>query len=186
MITVQQANYTLNINLHVLILFSFLTIFFFAYIAHLEEKTVSDELSKTIDSQVSKILNEVKVVYKNDLPKQLRDELQKLANNIIKKSSMDLPKVKQNNDRLKIIGVIMIIILVVVFISLLVFFHYKKFKINYLKIIIENLIIFGFIGVIEFGFFSLIASKYIPVTPDVLSKTVLDRIKFRLSDYLRT
>jgi hypothetical protein len=60
----------------------------------------------------------------------------------------------------------------------------KGKNIDTIKIIIENAIVFSFVGGIEFLFFTKIASKYVPVTPDMLSDTILERVKYKLFEYL--
>ena len=40
-----------------------------------------------------------------------------------------------------------------------------------------NVIIFSITGIIEYLFFMNVASKYIPVTPDIISNTMLERVK---------
>ena len=62
-----------------------------------------------------------------------------------------------------------------------ILFFTKKHNIEVKHILLENIIIFSFIGFIEYMFFANIAAKYIPVTPDILTTTALDRIKTKLS-----
>ena len=45
-----------------------------------------------------------------------------------------------------------------------------------------NLIIFSITGLIEYLFFANVASKYVPVTPDVISKTMLERAKYNIDN----
>lgn len=184
MVTTQQANYSLNISLHVLILFSFLTIFFFAFISHLEQKTVNDQLTNAINNQVDNILNNIDKYVPDGTNiewKVINDIAVKIQNDAIGEA----PDVKQNHRTLMIIGICAIIGLFVIFSSLYVYFGvYKGMDINWKRIVAENLIVFGFVGIIEYLFFTKIATKYIPVTPDLLTKTILDRVKYHLYSYM--
>ncbi len=179
-----KVNYTLNISLHVFILFSFLTIFFFAYISHLEQKTINDQLTSTIDAGVAKILSNLDeyIPSGTELNWQvINDIAEKIQNN----ATDELPAVKQNHRTLLILGICMIIGIFAFFSGVYVYFGmYKGVAINWRRILIENLIVFGFVGIIEFIFFTKIAMKYIPVTPDLLSKTILDRVKYHLYRYI--
>lgn len=184
MVTTQQANYSLNISLHVLILFSFLTIFFFAFISHLEQKTINDELTNAINGQVDSVLNNIDQY----VPKGTKIDwnvLNNIALKLQKESTAESPDVKQNHRKLLIIGICVIVGLFAIFSSIYVYFGmYKGMNINWKRIVTENLIVFGFVGIIEYLFFTKIAMKYIPVTPDLLSKTILDRIKYHIYSYM--
>ena len=57
-----------------------------------------------------------------------------------------------------------------------------KLNINISHILIMNLIIFSITGIIEFLFFNFVASKYIPVTPDTISNTALERLKYNINE----
>lgn len=183
MVTAKQANYSLNISLHVLILFSFLTILFFAYISHLEQKSVDDALTNAINGQIGQVLTNLD---KNHTVGPLVDwkAVSDVATKIQKDAEGELPKVRANHRKLRLIGICMIIGLFALFSGLYIYFRVKGIDINIKRILIENLIVFSFVGLIEFLFFTKIASKYIPVTPDLLSKTILDRVKYRFSLFL--
>ena len=183
MVTAKQANYSLNISLHVLILFSFLTILFFAYISHLEQKSVDDALTNAINGQIGQVLTNLD---KNQVVSKLIDwkAVNDVATKIQKDAEGELPKVRANHQKLRLIGICMIIGLFALFSGLYIYFRVKCININIKRILVENLIVFSFVGLIEFLFFTKIASKYIPVTPDLLSKTILDRVKYRFSLFL--
>ena len=57
--TDSQASYQINIGLHVLILFTFLTVLFFAFISKLEQKSVSNALESVIHNEVGEALTRV-------------------------------------------------------------------------------------------------------------------------------
>jgi hypothetical protein len=60
------------------------------------------------------------------------------------------------------------------------FVVYKKYSIDFNLILKENFIIFVCVGIIEFLFFNYIASKYVPVTPDFVATSILERIKLNI------
>ena len=177
-----SAEYVLNISLHVLILFVFLSVFFFQYASKLASDSINSALGSVIDTQVDKLLDIVEEVdnmtTKYDIDWQ---EVDKLAKNVEESSEDDLPEIEKTNKQLKKIAMIMSIVLLSIFVSFYVYFRFiKGLKVSLTSVIIENLIFFSFIGVIEYLFFVKIAAKYVPVTPDFVSTTLLDRVKYNV------
>jgi len=178
----EQANYRINISLHVLILFTFLTVLFFTYISKLEQESISDALNSAINDQIGGVLSKMN---ESLISKYIDwDIVDQLAKNLKEEAKGESEEVKSNHHRLLIIGISIITGLAVVFSSLYVYYYMKGTKIDIKKILIENAIVFSCVGVIEFLFFTKIASKYVPVTPDMLSDTILERVKYRLLAYL--
>jgi len=188
-ITERQANYSVNITLHVLILFTFLSVFFFAYISKLTEKSVSDSLNSMIKEETENMLD-----YINGWDQQLNPEnptinwegVNDLAQEIQDSSEGTPKEIEDNNERLKKLSFYMILGLVVLLIGMIVFYQVRLgYKIEMKEILIENIVIFSFIGLIEYLFFTQIAVKYVPVTPDVASTTILQRINDNILDEVK-
>lgn len=178
-----NADYILNISVHVLILFTFLTIFFFVYVSKLSSDSINNALTHTIRTQMDTMLNKLDEldtkIQKYDIPWK---DIDKMAIDISDKAQDDLPEIIANNKKLKIQSFYMITFLFVVLIGIICYYKfYKKVDINLKYILVENLIFFIFIGIIEALFFIKIASKYIPVTPDFVSTTLLDRLKYNIN-----
>ena len=112
------------------------------------------------------------------------DILNKLGEDIQKESEGALPVIISNHRNLRNISIGMIVGFFCIIAGLYVYFLSIGIDINWKRIIIENIIIFVFIGTIEFIFFTKVASKYIPVTPDLLSKTILERLKYHFFEYM--
>lgn len=184
MLTNSQVNYSLNIGLHMLILFTFLTIFFFAYVSKLEKKAASDAMEQIIEEQTGNILAQFNKFDGKftDKPIIKWSAVRKLAQDIVDKNQGEDKDIKENNEKLRVIGISMIVGLLILWIGSVLFFKFiQKRDINLGHIVVENLVIFAFIGVIEYGFFTKVASKYIPVTPDFVAIRLLERIKYRVS-----
>jgi hypothetical protein len=183
MISSTKANYTINIGIHVLILFSFLSLFFFLYISHLEKTKVNDELNNLLSHEISGVLDHVDSSLH---PSKLEwEKINTFAVETQKNSQGDLPFITRNNRNLLYYGIGIIASICILLIGL--YIYYTKIlhiNINLKHIIMENCITFIFIGVIEILFFNFIASKYIPVPPVTSSNTVLERIKNNINDYL--
>lgn len=190
MVTETQANYVINIGLHVLILFTFLTLFFFAYASSLEKKNIDKALGNIIKDQTGTFLTQInnwdkKITPSASYPTIQWNNVNNMAGNLIKNSQGEVPKIEQNNKDLKKFGIGAIIGLAVLLILTVLYFVFvRKYKIHMGGIIVENLVIFAFVGAVEYFFFTHIATKYVPVTPDFVSTTLLDRIKYRISKEL--
>jgi hypothetical protein len=164
-----------------------LTILFFSYISHLEQRNVNDNLTNAINNQIGSFLTSVQQeAPKIGIKEHINwDYLAKVAKTWQSDAANEFPDVKKNNRKLLVIGICIIAGLFIIFCGLSVYFSkVKGITINWKKLLIENLIVFGFVGIIEFLFFTEVASKYIPVTPDIMTKTILDRIKYRLNNYI--
>jgi len=191
MVSQQFVHTIINLGLHMLILFSFLTIFFFLYIAVKETQTIKESINSIIEEQTSSTL-----LYIDNWDKKLSTDKKGNINwEKIKKASIDLqtksqnkiPSIVNNNKKLIRNSIIIIItfFLVLLFITLY-FTLYKKYDIHLRSIFTENIIIFFFVAIIEFLFFAFIISKYIPIQPDFVATSLIDRIKYHVNKTLST
>lgn len=183
MISPTIANYTINIGIHVMVLFSFLTIFFFVYISSLEKQNINKALDNLVNQQISSILYQVETTLHPSSDEW--KNLDNIAKQMQKDAQGELPAITRNNRLLIYYGIGCIVTIFIVIVGL--YFYYTNvlhIDINLTHIIMENSITFMFIGVIEFLFFTYIASQYIPVPPDVATTTVLERAKHNINEYL--
>ena len=181
-----SASYNINITLHVLILFTFLTIFFFTFLSQVEVKNVNNVMSKLVGDQTKNTLDLIKS--NSDKIPELsisKDNLSTVANNMEKSSKVPIKSISDNNKKLKKISIIMISCIFLLLVGMIIYYKvYKKYDIGFSHILIENLIIFSFAGIIEYLFFTNVAVKYVPVTPDVASSSILDSIKDKFNNSL--
>jgi hypothetical protein len=179
-----NINFGLDIALHVLILFTFLTVFFFAYISKLEKQNLNNVTDGLIDEKTNDLLNTVDQ-WQNKLNtwntnfdiKIDWNTVDNIADNLIEKSKDQTPKIKENNDKLFKESMIIISSLFILFIGIVVFLMLLGYNIHLKHIIIVNVIIFSLTGLVEYLFFTNVASKYIPVNPNFTTNTILDRLK---------
>lgn len=189
MISEKHANDIINILLHIIILFIFLSLFFFKYISKITEESVQKALNNIIKKEVPIILDNI-----NNLNSKLNknknlnildwNNIYNLSNNLYKKSDKKIPEILENNNKLKKYSIIISSVLIVLWFVLLIYFKYNNINIHLTSILRDNLILFLFIGIIEFLFFKNIASHYIPVEPDFVAITILDRIKTNTNNIL--
>lgn len=180
MVNEKTANYILNILLHILLLFVFLNILFFTYITKVEKENIDTNLSIITNEKVDYILSEIdNLNNKNNIGTINWSNINSISKNIEESSKGEDKVVTKNNNKIKLIGImISLCLFTILFIFLLYFFFVKNYNINFFKIIGENLVLFIFVGIIEILFFTYIVSKYIPIEPNVLTNTLLERIKY--------
>ena len=123
-----RANYVLNILLHVTILFTFLTIFFFLYISKLEEKSINDEVNSLIKEQTASIISKIQTIENEIGPATINwTAVSNLADKIEKESQGKDPIIKKNNESLRKIGFGIIMSLIILIIGVYLYsIFYKK------------------------------------------------------------
>jgi hypothetical protein len=173
----------LNILFHVLILFTFLTIFFFTYISTTEKNATQDAINNIINNQSKSILSEIDNLDKKIGGKIDWDKFKEISENIVNSNTdydktTDGESIKDNNNNVFWTSIYIIIALVVIIVAYIIWnLYYKHEKLKIGEILKDNFIIFMFVGTIEFLFFVYIVSKYIPTTPDIIGITAIEKIK---------
>lgn len=174
---------SVDITLHILILFTFLSVFFFLYISKLEKDNLNGIIQSAVSDNTASILtslDKIQTKIPNDIKVNWK-ELQKYSDKFIADSKNESPNIKKNNERLMwtsgiFIGVMMIVLITMIIVGRFVLHYDLGLK----HILIMNLIIFSIAGLLEFLFFKYVASQYIPVTPDVAINEVLNEMKKKI------
>ena len=170
-----------NIFVHITILFIFLYFFFFFFISKKGEEVLNNTIDNICDNNLPIVLTEIDNEYGDKIDwKKLKEKCQ---------YEIDHPdedvntKIDENNTKYKNIGIYISVGLIVV--TILVYCYivfYKGESVNLKSILLENGMTFLLIGVIEYLFFTLTASKYIPAYPTEVGGIVLDRIKYNIKN----
>ena len=159
--------------LHALILFTILSALFILVISQLESKAFKNEINDNIQKYLPQALAQ------NDKDGSLKKVIKNLPiDNLKQIYSIPSAETSVYNSWLKkamfiIIGAAIVVLIVS---ALFLYFTCGK-KIPLWFIIIENLIIFLFVGIFEAVFFLKIASKYVPVPPSLLINTLYSDLK---------
>ena len=173
MIIKPHAKYSLNILLHIFLLFIFLTFFFFIFASKLEKNNINNYIGNIIDKNVSQILYN----WKTKSSKNINwEEIKKAATNIYNNSENQISLIQNNNKKLLFTSFTIIIILFFILICLYSYYTFiKGYNINIKHILLENVIIFILICVVEIIFFKFFISKYTSISPNYIVKTVLQK-----------
>jgi ABC-type multidrug transport system fused ATPase/permease subunit len=172
---------TLNITLHILILYSFLTVFFVFYVSKAETQAFTGEFQNIIDENLTEALKKADVEAQGQVKKALQDIqplLQGLHNVYSKPSQINVI----NNKWLFTMAYSIIFVLLLAFTIMVGTLKYScNTCIPLSHLIKENLLVFVVIGIAEFLFFTRIAAKFIPVPPSLLITSLVDRVKQNLA-----
>jgi len=168
------VNFTANVSLHVLLLFTVLSLLFIKIISKIESKTINSELTDIISDTI-----------KNNYEK-LDPEQQKLLSasikhidfkNIIELYSTEDTTRKLNNKDIFRSIYISIILLFTMLILILVISKKLCNNIPIKHMISENIIIFAVVCVIEYMFFKNIIMNYVPVKPSFMMQYMVNKVK---------
>jgi hypothetical protein len=172
-----SRNLVINILVHVFILFIFLYIFFFNFIAKSEEDAIADQVNNISNNKIPEILANIDNMDKDKVINW--EDVKKKAENVLNSTDQSVDKnIEDNNNSLKKIGIIIIVSILLLTITIYVYYTFiLKKSVSLKKILVENVTVFSLVGIIEYIFFKMTASKYIPVYPDTIGNTVLESIK---------
>jgi hypothetical protein len=176
--------FAVNVVFHVLVLFTALTVLFKFVVAPTEVDALQGNVNNLISKNLQSVLAEGNVTSGNTLKpllQSLEPDLQVLA------ATYDGPSdaVRIQNQWVFGAAYFMIGILVAVLITMLLTLK-SSCRGNTTKlmisgwppgILLENLLIFAVIGGAEYGFFSLVASKFVPVMPSEILTDVISYTK---------
>jgi hypothetical protein len=173
------TNILVNALLHMLILGTILTAFYFIVISDLGSKTFRSQLRNNI------VDNLVPAMVRNDEKTNfsIGPQLKNINFTQLKKAYEKDSDVTINQNKwvkkVAITVLIMIAIMIVIIVSLLLTFC-KKVPI--FAILRENIILFTMVGIVEIAFFLQIAKNFIPTKPSIIMDTVVESIRKNLSD----
>jgi len=160
------SNLFFSITLHICLLFTFLSAFFWLVISKTETRSINRELEHAI--------NKIKNM---DLFKNIPNR-KEIKQYLIDYFSEQNKSRQKNNDLLFTMNICIIVLLFIVLLAVVyVRVVICKESISVYEIIIENILILLFVGALEYFFFQNIASKYVPVEPSYLTDSLEKYIK---------
>jgi len=173
-----------DIFVHVIILLSILVFFFVYIIAPLETTELTQQIKSQIDTNIP-------VLLEKGTKYGLHTALAKIDKSRVFDTMIayyDRPdEANMYRNRTPILSAIIVLISL----SLGFLAIWAVLKVSCRKrvpvghILMENIVLFGFIGVIEYVFFQEIATKYIPTKPSFLIDQTLQSLKDKFSKSVR-
>lgn len=142
------------------------------------EQHINTELKSVIGEQTDKLLQ---FVTSKDTENEIRwDHVATLSQRVIDEAKKKVPFIEKNNQDLYDESICTLIMFGVGIVLLVAYFLFRGVDLKLKFILLENLIIFAFIGMIEIYFFMNIASQYVPVMPDEAVNSAFSRVKYNL------
>ena len=160
----------LNVLIHVCILWTFLSIFFFFIASKLSSNGMNKVLSSSVGTAVDGFLNnlnkkEADALYILLKPVQL-NQLSVMFSSPDK--TMETNNLWDKKFSFAIAGGLLAMFLITAF----VFKVLCRKNLSIWQVLIENFIMFFFVGCVEYSFFKYIASQYMPIMPSTISSQV--------------
>lgn len=164
------------------IVFTFLTIFFFSYVTDVEKEEYSKQISMVVDN----IYNEYKKDIEDILPKD--DEKRKIAKAgiygiidtneeyISKTAQTDRKELDDSNQKIIKNSVLSVLFLFIICVSLLIIFAIFGYCIPIKDFVKEGFFILIFIFIVEFLFLNIIAKNYISANPNKVKKEIAQSV----------
>ena len=170
-----KINFSVNVGIHVFILFCFLSTFFMMYVSYLVQHAFENELDHLIEGGIKDGYKKLSQSDKDNLKILLKgiplDRLIKVYNKPSKSVEIN------NNWLFTFIIYINIFMLLVITASTSILYTSCNQCVPLKEILIENGIIFSIIGGVEFMFFKHVATQYIPVKPSTMIVSAIDSLK---------
>ena len=178
-----------DIFVHVIILLGILLSFFVLVISKLETKELTGQITNQIDTNLPKLYNDINKSSPNNAFQTLAKSLNKGGDKSILSIMdryYDKPDVAtESENSIPIIGALIVLIsLTGGLIAIWAVLQYSCNKCIPLgRIIFENIVLFGCIGIIEILFFKFIASKYVPTLPSYFVNETLKSMKRKFTSF---
>jgi len=168
------VNFGVNILTHCTFLLAIIGSVFFLF----TEKIMSNAINNQIIDLATSSIDDFYAESTPDRQASIRLALKQANLETVKKiySSPSEDRVINNTWVEKLVYIIVGLLILVVIIAVLVA-KAQCGSISIIEILSENIIIFAFVGVVEFMFFTKIIIKYIPGYPATLSNIFLDQLK---------
>lgn len=173
----------INIMVHTLILFTILSIFFMYYIADVAHETFNHEIAHNINEAIDKLFDSVSPDEKA-LFKQYTGNVSniKVFETLKKKYSEPDPLVELHNKWLfKTIVTSNVAYFIIVLLTIILLMYQCNQCIPIKDILIENVLTFICVGIVEYLFFTRVALKFIPSKPSLIVDTFFESLKENLT-----
>lgn len=170
----RNVNFFINALLHMVILLTIVSAFYFAFVSKLSQQKFREELTDLIASNLGPALQSA------DKNGALKDILKTLNMDRITQyyqNKSDRAITIQNRwlFRLTLISILFVIFTIVLSIYILKISCHQCAPFSH--ILKENLVLFFFVGIVEVSFFLFIARKFVPTRPSLMMKSIIDSLK---------
>lgn len=168
------VNFSVNILTHCTFLLAIIASVFFLFTEKIMSNAINNQVEDLTIDTIDKFYSELPPENKKIVQQSLQHAQLETLLNIYKTPTED--RYINNQWVEKIIYVVIALLIVVVIVAILIS-KANCGKISVIEILSENILIFMFVGIVEFLFFTKIIIKYIPAYPSTLSNIFLEQFK---------
>jgi hypothetical protein len=170
-----RFSFSINVFVHVLILFTFLTAFFILFVSKLTKEMFEKEIGHLIEQNMDKLVhgldNETKqnlILFTRVMP----------LDKLIKKYEEPSEYVLEHNKWVQLSAIALSVIGICI-LALVIYIVYNSCgQCAPLKhIFMENVIVFACVGIVEYLFFTKVALKFVPAPPSLLVTSLINKFK---------
>lgn len=170
-----RFSFNINVFVHVIILFTFLTAFFILFVSKLTKEMFEKEISHLIEQNIDKLVhgldNETKqnlILFTRVMP----------LDKLIKKYEEPSEYVLEHNKWVQLSAIALSIIGICILALVMYIVYNSCGQCAPLKhIFMENVIVFACVGVVEYLFFTKVALKFVPAPPSLLVNSLINKFK---------
>jgi hypothetical protein len=178
--TTKWQRFSLNALTHMSILFAALLLIFIFVISAAETRALQGEVDNALKENLKTALEEANEKSDGDFKEQIsviREPIQVMRTLY----SGDDEATKLYNDGLFTIAFLVLTIFLCILLTSFMVLYWvvgvrstsKAMK----GIVVENIILFSLIGIVEYLFFTYVAMKYLPVEPSLVTRNIISEIK---------
>jgi hypothetical protein len=167
------------IVLQIILIFIFLTLFFFLYVTNIEKQEFATQLDIIVDDLLQDV-DFSKLVPQSITPSDaillIDGSLDVIINKVTQESTAE-NKIISKKNKLLILNIFIIILsLIIIVISFIFFSLYKGYNIPFFKHIKDGLISVLFVAITELFFLQIITKNYISAQPNHIRNTLSNAI----------
>ncbi len=165
-----------NMIVNALILFTFLTIFYFGYASKLAESSIKDQVDNVLEDSVASGLDKANKQSNgkvHDTILVFKPQIETLKKLVTKNELAT----KKHNNNLLLVSKLIIGFMVILLVTVVALLYISCEQCAPMKDLLqENIAGFVIVGLIEFVFFKYIISKYAPSLPSHLENSMLESL----------
>lgn len=175
----KNVNFFINSIIHIFILLTIISAFFFVYVSNLARSKFHNELADTINDNLTPALEKAdKDQYIKDLLKNIQPQLNQAS--VYFQGENESTTIE--NQWLMKTTILIIAMLVLTTVIIIIILKLFCKKIPFTVILRENIILFTLVGAVEIMFFLFIAKNFIPTKPSLVIQTLFDSLKKNLNN----
>ena len=171
---IENKSFVINMLVHSLLVFVLLSVFFWMYASKLITSSLNGQVDR-VCSVARKNLNE------SEHSDTIRTNVRKYRPDP-KIYEGDDKEVVALNERLLNMNIFIGLLFLLFIVSIYAYYKHRGARIDLKHILIENALLLFFIALIEIWFFTKVARRYIPATPEYMMGETITAIQNHLID----